>query len=324
MTLLAGGDLAVEGRQRLREVLAEAGGVMGSGRSAGAAGPRPATPFGSAEPVEGDDIAAVPVGDPLEGSRDAAFADGIQRYIVEGRIGVTPIVRAHVGAAVLRRCDRVLHPVQYEAEEIIVASLDRLPDRVVAALHDTGFTVCDCGVGDREHPILDVQLAVQTVEDRRRRAELRVVTAFRRAFPDDWMVIDGSLRPYGRTVRESRALGVIKSHETQFFAGRDLEIALTLPEGHRTTVFRRTQESYDTILSWYVRLWDWAGEDILFGLLRLECEEGEHVIGEVNDVCRWMLAERAPIATPDGRWDRLLYPIREVESYLRAKAGSWW
>ena len=324
MTGLAGSEVAAEGRTRLREILTEAGGVVGSGRSAGTAGPPPVTPFGNAEPVEGDAIAAVAVGRPLETSRDAAFADGIQRYIVEGRIGVTPIVRAHVAAAVLRRRDRVLHPMQYESEEIIVASLDRLPDRVVAALHETGFTVCDCGVGDREHPILDVQLAVQTVEERRRVAERRVVTAFRRAFPDEWLIIDGSLRSYGRPVRESRTLGVIKSHETQFFAGRDLETALTLPEGHRTTVFRRTQESDRRIFSWYVRLWDWVGKDILFGLLRLEREEGEHVIEEANDVCRWMLAERAPIAAPDGRWDRLLYPIREVETYLRAKVGSWW
>lgn len=324
MTAPPDGAVAVEGRTRLREILTEAGGVVGSGRSAGAAGPPPVTPFGNAEPVEGEAIAAVAVGEPLAISRDAAFADGIQRYIVEGRIGVIPIVRAHVGAAVLRRHDRVLHPVQYESEEIIVASLDRLPLGVVANLHETGFTVCDCGVGDREHPILDVQLAVQTVEERRRAAERRVATAFRRECPDEWLLVDGSLRAYGKAVRGSRTLGVIKSHETQFFAGRDLETALTLPEAHRTTVFRRTQDSDHGIFSWYVRLWDWVGQDILFGLLRLEREEGEHVVEEVDDVCRWILAERAPIAAPDGRWDRLLYPVREVETYLRARAGSWW
>jgi len=38
-------------------------------------------------------------------------------------------------------------------------------------------------------------------------------------------------------------------------------------------------------------------------------------------VSRWILAERAPLATPDGRWDRLLYPIHEVETFLRARAG---
>jgi hypothetical protein len=32
------------------------------------------------------------------------------------------------------------------------------------------------------------------------------------------------------------------------------------------------------------------------------------------------VSERAPLATPDRRWDRLLYPIHDVETYLRARA----
>jgi hypothetical protein len=33
---------------------------------------------------------------------------------------------------------------------------------------------------------------------------------------------------------------------------------------------------------------------------------------------RRLLAERAPLSTPDQRWDRLLYGIHSVETYLRA------
>jgi len=32
------------------------------------------------------------------------------------------------------------------------------------------------------------------------------------------------------------------------------------------------------------------------------------------------MAERAPISTPDKRWDRLLYGIYSVEQYLKATA----
>jgi len=32
------------------------------------------------------------------------------------------------------------------------------------------------------------------------------------------------------------------------------------------------------------------------------------------------LRERAPVSTPDARWDRLLYPIHDVETYLRSRA----
>ncbi|HSE67337.1 MAG TPA: hypothetical protein VLB12_10130 [Gemmatimonadales bacterium] len=38
----------------------------------------------------------------------------------------------------------------------------------------------------------------------------------------------------------------------------------------------------------------------------------------VDELSRWILAERAPVSTPDSRWDRLLYGIRAVEEYLRS------
>lgn len=171
---------------------------------------------------------------------------------------------------------------------------------------------------------MDVQLAVEQIEKRRRRLEERVVEAFRDRHPDEWVVVDGSIRSLSPAVRNSRLVGVIKSHEMQYLAGVDQTKALTLRAGHRTTVFRRVGRNEDSIYSWYLRLWDWDGQDLLFGLVRLERERGDHVLDEVDEVCRWMLAERSPIAAPDGRWDRLLYPIREVEQYLRARAGAWW
>ena len=99
--------------------------------------------------MEGDRIGVVPVPEPVPAG-DVAFADGIQRYIVEGRVGMVPIVRAHVGAAVLRRRDRTLAPAGWRAEEFLVAPLERLPPRVVQGLHDTGFPVVDCGSPERE------------------------------------------------------------------------------------------------------------------------------------------------------------------------------
>lgn len=320
----AQGVTAVGARRRLREVVLEAGGVVGSGHAAAAAQPRLETPFGAAEPVEGDRVTVVPVGEPLDGSREAGFADGIQRFVIEGRIGLTPVLRAYVAAGVLARTDRKLAPAVHEAEEFIVAPLDRLPEAAVAGLHETGLPVRDCGRAEREHPILDVQLAVQEIERRRHRAEVRVVTRFRDESPEAWIVVDGSLRGFGQAVRATQLIGVIKSHETQYLAGADLEAALTLSEAHRTTAFRRVGDGGDTIYSWYVRLWDWVGQDILFGLVRVERERGPNVLPEITEVSRWLLAERSPMSTPDARWDRLLYPIHEVENYLKARAGTWW
>src|SRR5437764_282836 len=39
-------------------------------------------------------------------------------------------------------------------------------------------------------------------------------------------------------------------------------------------------------------------------------------------IAAWARAQRAPIAPPDRRWDRLLYPTHDVETYLRARAPS--
>jgi len=39
------------------------------------------------------------------------------------------------------------------------------------------------------------------------------------------------------------------------------------------------------------------------------------------DVSRWILAERAPLALPDARWDRMVYGIRDCEEFLRATAS---
>ncbi len=310
-----------ESRARLRDVLSEAG-VLGPGTVSGPVGPVQ-TPFGSAEPIEHDAIRAVEVGKPTHPTVDAAFADGMQRFSVEGWVGLVPIVRAHVGAAVLRRGGGQISPVEHRAEEFVVAPAAKLPTSVLRNLETTGLPLIDCGESDRPHPILDLRRAIDAVESRRRRAESVVVASFRRRYPDEWLLVDGALPPELASSRDPRVIGVIRSHETQFLAGADLEVALTLHEGQRTTVFRRLGARGDPVYSWYVRLWNWSGMGILHGLLRLERPELPAVLSEVGTVSQWVLAERAPVAARDSRWDRLLYPIHEVQTYLKAKAGGW-
>lgn len=45
-------------------------------------------------------------------------------------------------------------------------------------------------------------------------------------------------------------------------------------------------------------------------------------VEEADLVSGWLRAERVPLSAPDGRWDRLFYPIHLVENYLRARAGA--
>jgi hypothetical protein len=74
------------------------------------------------------------------------------------------------------------------------------------------------------------------------------------------------------------------------------------------------------VYSWYLRLWPWEGNDLLYGLLRIEARADAATIAAATATSGWLLAERAPLATPDTRWDRLLYPIHDVETYLKARA----
>src|SRR5439155_17975619 len=74
------------------------------------------------------------------------------------------------------------------------------------------------------------------------------------------------------------------------------------------------------IYSWYLRLWPWEGNDLLYGLLRVEARADAATVAQAAAVSAGLFRERAPVSTPDARWDRLLYPIDDVETYLRSLA----
>jgi len=94
-----------------------------------------------------------------------------------------------------------------------------------------------------------------------------------------------------------------------------------LPATHRTSVFRpKRRGARREIYSWYLRLWPWEGNDLLYGLLRVEARAHPDTVALASRISAWLVTERAPLATPDRRWDRLLYPIHDVETYLRARA----
>jgi hypothetical protein len=117
-------------------------------------------------------------------------------------------------------------------------------------------------------------------------------------------------------------LGVSKSHATLPFDGGDLERYLRLPVGARSPVFQPAGREVAPVYSWALRLWPWEGKDLLHGLVRIEAAPGEATLRQVDQLSRWLLAERSPVSTPDPRWDRLLYGVHRVEAYLRTGGRS--
>ena len=309
----------------MREAVLQVGGTIGPAATMTHVGPPVSEPFGSAEPVETPRIEAREVGGAGEVPDAVAFVDGIQRYAVEARFGLEPVVRAHASAAVLGRVRGQLEVLDHESEEFLVTALDRLTPDQRAVLGGVGLRILDSGSRDRAHPLLDVRCAALVVERRRDQLETALIERHLANRPTTWLVVDGSIaKVVARADGPARLVGLIKSHETQFLDGADLRVALTLAEGHRTTVFRRDDASHGAVYSWYLRLWPWEGQDLLHGLVRLERPPTDDSVRTASEMSRWVLAERTPLSTPDRRWDRLVYPIQQVEAYLRAQLGSWW
>jgi hypothetical protein len=250
-----------------------------------------------------------------------SFLDGVQYWSVAGYDGVVPLVRAHVAAAARRRGpDRRTRTVAEERREVAITALAALRPAVRRALDTADVTVVDLPAAEAEQPGRALEAARRAVE--RTRVELERALAERlaaRLGPDEWLVVDGVLSESAVLAGHPRALGVIKSHGAQYFTGAELERALTLPAGHRTSVFRPRGRARHEVYSWYLRLWPWEGNDLLFGLLRIEARAHDATIAAADAVSGWLSRERAPMSTPDARWDRLLYPVHEVETYLKAR-----
>jgi hypothetical protein len=134
-----------------------------------------------------------------------------------------------------------------------------------------------------------------------------------------WIAVDGQLKD----IRESnrRAIGLIKSVARPEFVGKDVGMLLDLEPGMRTTSFvpdwQVRLDPGKQRTSWYLRMWPpQPGADALGSLLRVEAPRDTEP-DQVDQISRWILAERAPLAKPDPRWPAMIYPIQYVEKILK-------
>lgn len=272
-----------------------------------------------AEPVEDPQLSVHPLEDGFRPAA-AAFLDGVQHWRVVAYDRVTPVVRAHVVAAVRRRGpERRLQTALQASRELAVSRLAALAPAVRRELERSGAEVVDLADPDAGQPGRALEHARREVEQARVELERELGERYApRLAPDEWLVLDGVLSESAALAGHPRALGVIKSHGAQYFEGVELERALMLPARHRTSVFRPRGRARHEVYSWYLRLWPWEGNDLMYGLLRVETRAHPDAVAGASAVGGWLYAERAPLSTPDARWDRLLYPIHDVETYLRS------
>lgn len=125
----------------------------------------------------------------------------------------------------------------------------------------------------------------------------------------------------GKEGKSERLVGLVKSHRHQYFRSRArVEAILNLRAGERTTLFIRPGRDglSASVYSCYLKLHESTEESPLFGVIRVEVPATPESIAKIDEICGWVLAERYPIAFPERRADRMIYPIALVESCLKA------
>jgi hypothetical protein len=278
-----------------------------------------------ADLVEGSDLQIHPVTDRTHSQipAEASFLNGIERWSVVAYDGVAQIVNAYVAAAVRRRNEQgVLHTTFERSRAFAVAPLESMSPPLRRLLEQSGVDVEPIAGEFVGQPARYLEHVEATVRRSRARLERELAEACLGGLGGGaWLILDGLISRSPGVARHPRTLGVIKSHGAQFLEGRGLERALTLPAGYRTSVFAvRGGHTRTEVYSWYLRLWPWEGNDLLYGLLRIEARAHPDTVAHASEWSGWLWAERAPLATPAARWDRLLYPLRQVEEYLKALA----
>ena len=264
--------------------------------------------------IEPAPATARPVGPPERCPFPVAFLDGIQRHAVVGYVDAMPLVVGEVAAAVRERSDREACTVSSQSQTVVIGRPEALA-RVDRAIRDCRTVALPSE--EPVHPLRDLELARAAIDRVRGEVERSVGDRYRRG-AKHWLIVDGSLAEFPDWATDPRMIGVSKSHATLPFEGADLITYLHLPSMHRSSVFQPASRQWAPVYAWGLRLWDWTGKDLFYGLVRVEAAPVAETLGMADRMSRWLLAERAPISA-DPRWDRLLYGIHGVEEFLRAR-----
>jgi hypothetical protein len=278
----------------------------------------------SATIIEGHELRARRVFDrPAVGI--AAFLDGTQESrVVAYAASGAPIVFGTVAAVIRDRRNQRLHTWRHVVERRLYASRPHLAPAAWERLEQFGFTLRDTAEpassgSDPDHPLALRERAKHRVQQDREAAEQSLAGEWCRR-EDRPVLIDGGISAADAVARAACAIGVIKSHRTLYARGDALRAVLALRAGERSSAFLVTSPKRTNVASWYLRLRDARGRDPMWGLVRVEVAapaDGE-ISGRADEVSRWLLAETAPVALPDARWDKMVYGVRDCEEFLRA------
>lgn len=283
--------------------------------------PSEPTAMGEAEIVEGDRTFETRSVGPPQRSQFEYFLDGIEYTRICGYVGTVPLVHGYVAAVIRRRTDRTFATWDVIEKEVLAfphALLD--PERLLDLGLPGDALLNSEGDATDPHPIKLAENGRTAVKFHRAVIERRLAKRWAEAGPHGgWMLVDGGLAVEPSLLKSGRAVGLVKSHRTQFLDSTAMSEVLAMGDGMRSSAFKPVRPEVGEVYSWYLRLRAPAFHDIYWGLARIEGRAADETLDLADEVSRWLLAETAPLALPDPRWHVMLYPIRDCEQYLRAR-----
>ncbi|MCS6831663.1 MAG: hypothetical protein RMM08_10930 [Armatimonadota bacterium] len=258
------------------------------------------------------------------------FLDGIQRQRILYYEGVVPVFYAYLSAVVRSRVERRMcclrDGVPFRQRDALYAPLGYVD---VDGLRQHGIPLRDTEPPEPlpSHPALIQQASNRISNDReileRELAQEWLCWLHQRG-REDWLVVDGGIAELASAMPEARLIGIAKTSTSveRALTPEQMQVVYSLRKGERSSVFAITRAGQPAVYSWFLRLHDPAKGSLLYGLLRVEMPASEKLLSHVNALCAWLLEDRVPLSVPDTRYDRLLYPMRDCEQYLRALAPS--
>lgn len=290
----------------------------------------------SALMIEGNslDIKKVPINTTKSGFN--YFLDGIERNRVLFNYNFIPVTYGYVSAVILKRTDKKLHSIGLEDSRenlyLPIKSSTQSPSHYfdMKDFADYKFRNNIINTGERddktgEYPKFPVefeQRAHSDIQTTRGNLEKALTQKWlNQANDEGWLFIDGTLENRDSSVlSELNIVGVIKSHSVYYFDFLDQSKIYNMKKGERTSVFKPENKN---VFTWYLKLHESQNGKEDFGIVRVEVPADDSLLNKVDEISSWILLETKPIAFPASRWDRMIYPIKYCEDYLKSKAPSW-
>ena len=269
------------------------------------------------------------------------FLDGIERKKILCYLRSIPFIYGYVGAAILKRTDKKLHSVDMEISEgdfyIPVKEEKDSPEHYleykeiekIKKYKNIGKIAKS---GNREgYPVFAEEFIKQAhseIQEKRRKIEVELTDKWLESkFNDGWLFVDGTLNTKSQKVHESSNIaGIIKSHGVYYFSFEEMYKIYSMKKGERSSVFQpydKTGTKKD-VFTWYLRLhYDKNNGVKDFGIIRVEIPAKNELIDRVDEISSWILLETKPVGFPASRWDRMIYPVKYCEDYLKSKAPTW-